>query len=177
MKGVTLDTNKSKYHIHKKFVAVDVFEKLKNSIMDQDFPWRKRDQSTGWDHMYFTYNFYSYMNPSSDLYEPYIIPLLKQLEAKAPIQVRANMFISDLFKASSWHCDYDFKCTTAILYLNDCDGGTELKINNKIIFIKAVANQMLVFDTDVKHRAITSKKESLRYVINFNYFTKGDECI
>jgi hypothetical protein len=57
--------------------------------------------------------------------------------------------------------------------LNDCDGGTELKINNKPIFIKAVANKMLVFDTSIFHRAITSKKEPLRYVLNFNYFSPG----
>ena len=80
------------------------------------------------------------------------------------------MFISALFKTSGWHRDYDFKCKTAILYLNDCDGGTELKINNKITFIKADANKMLVFDTPILHRAITSKKEPIRYVINFNYF-------
>jgi len=159
-----------KHKIIKKFLAIEFFEKIKHIIMEPDFPWRKRDHSTGWDHMYFTYCFYNYMNSQSEIYAPYIIPILKKLEAEAPIQVRANMFISALFKASSWHCDYTFKCKTAILYLNDCDGGTELKINNKTIFIKAVANQMLVFDTDVKHRGITSKKEPLRYIINFNYF-------
>ena len=161
-----------KYQIHKNFLTIDDFEKFKNLIMDQDFPWRRRDHMTYStnDKMYFTYSFYSYMRPSSDLYEPYIIPLLKKLKAKAPIQVRANMTISDLYKASGWHTDLDFKCKSAILYLNDCDGGTELKINNKIIFIKAVANQIVVFDTDVKHRGITSKKEPLRYIINFNYF-------
>ena len=161
-----------KYRIIKKFLTIEAFEHIKFIIKEPDFPWRRRDHSTGWDHMYFTYCFYNHMNSQSEIYGPHIIPILKKLEAEAPIQVRANMFISALFKASSWHCDYTFKCKTAILYLNDCDGGTELKINNKTIFIKAVANQMLVFDTDVKHRAITSKKEPIRYVINFNYFTK-----
>ena len=122
------------------------------------------------DAMYFNYCFYNHMRPSSPLYEPYIIPLLKKLKAEAPIQVRANMTISDLYKASGWHTDYDFKCKTAILYLNECDGGTELKINNKITLIKAEANKMLIFDTSVLHRAVTSKKEPIRYVINFNYF-------
>ena len=113
------------------------------------------------------------MIPLSDLYPLYIIPILKKLHAEAPLQIRANMLVSGLFKASRWHVDYEFKCKTAIFYLNDCDGGTELKINNKIIFIKADANKMLVFDTDVLHRALTSKKEPIRYVINFNYFTSA----
>ena len=120
--------------------------------------------------MYFTHNFYSQMNLKSEFYESYIIPILGDLKAQAPLQVRANMFVSKLFKKSGWHTDYDFNCKTAILYLNDCDGGTELKINNKIVFIKADANKMLIFDTLVPHRAVTSKKEPIRYVVNFNYF-------
>tara|TARA_R100001244_G_scaffold34838_1_gene32121 strand:+ start:228 stop:716 length:489 start_codon:yes stop_codon:yes gene_type:complete len=161
-----------KYQTHKKFLTTDFFEKIKNSVMDQDFPWRKRDHMTLSDKMYFNHCFYNHMKSQSDLYEPYIIPILKKLHAEAPIQIRANMFISALFKTSGWHRDYDFKCKTAILYLNDCDGGTELKINNKIIFIKADANKMLIFDTPILHRVITSKEEPIRYIINFNYFTQ-----
>ena len=163
-----------KYQIHEKFLPIDFFEKIRNLIMDQDFAWRRRDHMTHNtnDKMYFTYGFYNKMRPLSEWYVPYIIPILKKLDAAAPIEVRANMFVSALFKASGWHCDHGFPCKTAILYLNDCDGGTELKINNKIIFIKAEANKMLVFDTNVLHRAITSKEEPIRYVINFNHFVK-----
>jgi hypothetical protein len=160
------------YQIHKNFLAPDVFEKIKNLIMDQDFPWRRRDHmQLDTDAMYFNYCFYNKMIATSENYEPHIIPILKKLNAVAPIQIRANMSISALFKTSGWHTDYSFKSKTAILYLNDCDGGTELKTNNKITFIKADANKMLVFDTPILHRAITSKKEPIRYIINFNYFT------
>ena len=113
-----------KYQIHKKFLAADFFKKLKNVILHEDFPWRRRESMTPdpEDKMYFNYNFYNRMNSRSEFYEPYIIPILKKLETKAPLQIRANMFISSLFKASGWHTDYLFKCKTAILYLNDCDG-------------------------------------------------------
>ena len=169
---------KMKYKTYKNFLAPDLFEKIKNLIMDQDFPWRRRDHMTGnnpTDKMYFTYSFYNEMAPKSDFYAPYIIPILQKLQAKAPLQIKANMFISSLFKASKWHQDYNFKSKTAILYLNDCDGGTQLmppdpKTNNKIAFIKADANKMLVFDTPILHRGLTSKKEPVRYIINFNYF-------
>ena len=167
--------NDKKVAVHENFLDTDFFEKIKNIILYQDFPWRRRDHMTLLnvsDSMYFTFAFYNSMNSTSDLYEPYIIPILQKLEAEAPIQVRANMTISALYKKCEWHRDYNFKCKTAILYLNDCDGGTELKIDNKISFIKADANKMLIFDTDVLHRAITSKKQPARYIINLNYFTK-----
>ena len=165
------------YKTYKNFLAPDVFEKIKNLVMEKDFPWRRRDQMTSNiidgvnDKMYFTYSFYNDMMVTSEFYEPYITPILKKLEAVAPLQVRANMYISALFNISGWHSDYDFKCKTAILYLNDCDGGTELKIDNKITFIKADANKMLIFDTPILHRGTTSKKEPVRYIINFNYFS------
>ena len=109
------------------------------------------------------------------MYEPYIIPILRKLKVRAPLQVRANLTINALFTKSTFHCDYDFPCKSAILYLNDSEGGTELKINNEIIFIQAKANKMLVFDTEVNHRAVTSTQEPLRYIINFNYY-ESDEA-
>ena len=159
------------YQIHKNFLDIEFFEKIKNLIMDQDFPWRRRDRMTkDDDKMYFNHCFYNHMIPLSDLYPLYIIPILKKLHAEAPLQIRANMLVSGLFKASRWHVDYEFKCKTAIFYLNDCDGGTELNIDDKIIFVKAEANKMLVFDTPIFHRAVTSQKALVRYIINFNYF-------
>ena len=32
-----------KYKIHKKFLNFDFFKKIQNSVLDQDFPWRRRD--------------------------------------------------------------------------------------------------------------------------------------
>lgn len=165
-----------KYEIHKKFLDTDSFEEIKNTITNQDFPWRRRDHMAGNnDKMYFTYNFYNEMEVSSGLYKPHILPILQKLEAAAPVEVRANMSISELYEVSSWHCDYKFKCKSAILYLNSCDGGTELKINDETVFIKSDANKILIFDSDVLHRGITSKKEPIRYIINFNYFSYINE--
>jgi len=164
-----------KYQTYKKFLSIDFFEKIKNLIMNPDFPWRRKDSmihDAKDGQIYFSYYFYNFFLPKSEFYASYIIPILKKLKAEAPIQVRSNMFVSALFKASDWHRDYEFPCKSAILYLNDCDGGTELKINNKITFIKAEANKMLVFDTPILHRPITSQQEPIRYIINFNYFTK-----
>ena len=35
-----------KYQVHKNFLAIDFFEKIKNLVMNQDFPWRRRDLMT-----------------------------------------------------------------------------------------------------------------------------------
>ena len=168
--------------IIKNFLDKDFFKDLQNLITQSEFPWFQRKtmvEGTTDNLGYFTHSFYNNNRINCDTYFRYIIPILNKLNLKAVVEVRANLTPSVFFKDenSDFHIDNNFNCKTAILYLNDCDGGTELKINDKIIFIKADANKMLVFDTGVLHRAVTSKKEPIRYIINFNYFTKGNECI
>jgi len=101
-----------------------------------------------------------------------IVEFLKQLEVKALIEARVHMFISEFFKGkpSEWHIHYPFKAKTSILYLNTCDSGTELKINDEKIFIKQEANTMLIFDSDIYHRGTPSTEDDIRYLINFSYF-------
>ena len=71
------------YQIHKNFLATDFFEKLKNVVLHNDFPWRRRESMTpdNKDGIYFTHCFYNNMNLKSEFYEPYIIPILKKLHA------------------------------------------------------------------------------------------------
>lgn len=159
------------FEIKKNFLEKEQFTKLKELITEQDFPWRIRGEMTPGDtSYYFNFSFYNYQDVNSPLYTDYILPIFNQLESKAVIQARANMFLSDLFTISGWHTDYDFKCKTAILYLNSCDGGTHFKINGKTKFIEAEENQIVIFDSNIEHRAVTSKNCSIRYIINLNYF-------
>tara|TARA_Y100000114_G_C11616606_1_gene257680 strand:+ start:140 stop:637 length:498 start_codon:yes stop_codon:yes gene_type:complete len=156
------------------FLPVEQFDELQNLILDSDFPWRVREnmvEDIKDDNLYFTYGFFNNNNVTSELYPRYIIPILEKLKCMAPIQVRANMFLNKIFDRSGWHIDYNSNNTTAILYLNDCDGGTELKINNKIEFVKAEKNKLLTFPSNTTHRARTSTDVDRRYIMNFNYFT------
>ena len=109
---------------------------------------------------------------SSQYYNQYILPILNQLEVKAPIEVRANLSPSCFYKknACDFHVDRDYDSKTAILYLNDCNGGTEFKINNKIELVKAEENKIVIFDTNTQHRGTKSTDQDFRYIINFNYF-------
>lgn len=159
------------FELKKNFLEKEEFIRLKELIMDPDFPWRIRGEMTpGDENYYFNFSFYNYQDVNSPYYTDYILPILKKLESKAVIQARANMFLSNLFNKSGWHTDYDFKCKTAILYVNSCDGGTDFKIKGKTKFIQAEENQIVVFDSNIEHRAVTSKNCSIRYIINLNYF-------
>ena len=166
-----------KYEVRKNFLNSLVFLQLQDLIIKNDFPWFKRNyqapNKNKIDLGYFTHSFYNNNIITSKYYESYILPILKQLNARSIIEVRANLTPSVFYleRASAFHCDYKIKSSkTAILYLNNCNGGTEIKIDNKIEFIKAEENKILIFDSDIEHRGVVSKDTDFRYILNFNYF-------
>jgi hypothetical protein len=154
------------------FLPIEEFKKLQNLIFHLDFPWRIRQSMTDLDkNIYFTYSFFNHYKVNSDFYEEYIIPILTKLKCVSPMEIRANMFLNKLFDKSGWHTDFNFNNLTAILYLNNCNGGTELQFNGKIKFIKATENKMIVFSSNTKHRVCTSTDVDRRYILNFNYYS------
>jgi|TARA_R110000803_G_scaffold192035_1_gene254772 hypothetical protein len=162
----------------KNFLPQNYFDDLKKLILFPDFTWYKREGMTpnsNIDLGYFTHSFYTRFQATSNMYTKFIIPILDQLNASSVIDVRANMFPSVFYKKqkAEFHVDCTFKnFKTAILYINNCDGGTELFINKKVKFTKAEENKILIFDGDVPHRGTVSKKTDFRYIINFNYYEK-----
>ena len=157
------------------FLDKDFFQKLQILITSTkyDFAWyqiKTMVVNTTNNLGYFTHSFYNNNTINSNYYSEYITPILNKLNAKAVIEVRSNLFPSVFFKKSDFHIDNNFNCKTAILYLNTCDGGTEFKINDKIEFIKSEENKIVIFNSNIEHRAVTSKNADFRYIINFNYF-------
>jgi hypothetical protein len=158
-------------NIIKNFLPENQFKEIKEKILNNDFPWRIRNSMTDTDkNIYFTYSFFNDYEITSELYRPHILPILKKLNILAPIQIRTNLILNKLFDKSGWHVDYNYDSTTAILYLNTCNGGTEFKINNEIKFVNAEENKIVIFPAKTEHRGCTSTDSERRYIINFNYF-------
>ena len=157
------------------FLDAAFFNDLKNFIMESEFSWFQRKTmvvGTTDNLGYFTHSFYNNNQINCDAYFKYIIPILKKLNSKAVVEVRANLAPSCFLKkdACAFHIDNSYKCKTAILYLNTCDGGTEFKINDEIKFIKSEENKIVIFNSDIEHRATKSTNVDFRYILNFNYF-------
>ena len=60
------------------------------------------------------------------------------------------------------------KFTTSIFYVNTCNGYTELKDGTKI---ESVANRLVSFPADTRHRSVSQTDEQRRLVININYLS------
>jgi len=161
--------------ITKNFLDKNFFKDLQKLVTKSEFAWFQRKTmvaGTTNNLGYFTHSFYNDNRINCDTYFKYIIPILEKLNSKAVIEVRANLTPSVFFKDKNcdFHTDNNFNCKTAILYLNTCDGGTEFKIDNKLKFIQSEENKIVIFDSNIEHRATTSQNSDFRYILNFNYF-------
>ena len=110
--------------------------------------------------------------PTSGIYESHFFPILERLNVHTLTRIRVNLNprLTEPF-FTTFHTDVSDldveEFTTSIFYINTCNGYTELEDGTKI---ENVANRLLTFPLNTKHRGVTQTDEQTRVVINFNYF-------
>jgi hypothetical protein len=95
----------------------------------------------------------------------------EKLNIKIPLKMKLNMsFCGSLNRVNSFHTDVfhleNIKYETAILYLNDNDGGTLLEDGT---FINSKANRCVIFDGHTKHAPVSQTNTKKRLVLNYNF--------
>ena len=98
-----------------------------------------------------------------------VIPILKKLEVRSLIRIKANLLVrNSKIIQHGFHTDNTFnEATTAIYYVNSNNGYTEFEDGTKV---ESVANRLVTFPSSVKHSGTTCTNSPTRIVINFNYF-------
>ena len=102
-----------------------------------------------------------------------LFPIIGRIKPMAIWRIKANLQLhgGEAYK-SNWH--YDFtgdgypveNMETAIYYVNSNNGYTEFNDCK----VESVANRMVFFPSNTKHRGVNATNVKARYVINFNYF-------
>lgn len=154
------------------FLPEEQFAFLQEQMFHYSFPWYYHPGTSDsvaeniYD-FHFVHAFYVNNSWSSDL-AGLLNPVIQLIKPKAIVRIKANFTTpaTEQFP-SGWHTDYDFKCTTAVMYINDNDGYTEFENGDKV---ESVANRFVTFDSRTRHRAVNATNSSERVVINFNYF-------
>jgi hypothetical protein len=160
------------YKIIDNFLKEDEFKNLQKIIMSQHFPWFFQKQQTELqpsDDYFFSHLFYKNNKINSNYYE-IIFPVLEKLNCKALSEVRANLTPNkNKHDMSNWHTDRVYQCYTSVFYINSNNGYTLLSEIDKIK-IESIENRILIFDSTIKHAAVSQTDTANRVVINFNYF-------
>lgn len=118
------------------------------------------------DGYYFIHEFYKHNQIKSN-YFPILEPVLKILEPKALIRIKANLYPgSPTLVEHGQHVDYVFKHNAFILYINTNNGFTRFGENK----IDSIRNRGLSFDGSKEHNSTNCTDQNYRININFSYF-------
>ena len=152
------------------FLPIQVFQDIKSSIINNEFPWYYQEQVTGVDDkestFYFTHIFYNNFAQNSTWYEN-IRPLVKRLELTKLIRVKGNFYPNlGIPIENEPHVDYKFENKAAVFYLNTNNGYTILKDGTKI---ESIENRILFFNGNEIHTSTHCTDKKYRANINFNY--------
>jgi hypothetical protein len=152
-------------------------DKLTSSILHFEFPWYYQEtvafgsnssqtEENHLDNFYHTHMVYDRFRPNSEIFEQFI-PFLQKLNVNSLIRIKINKYPkTNKIYTHAKHIDYDFVHSGCVLYLNSCDGYTQVK-NKKV---SSVENRVLLFDPSTEHTTTTCTDARFRLTVNFNFY-------
>lgn len=164
---------KIKHNIVDNFLPKENFIRVKELLLSNDFPWFYYKNITFGNEskgplFYMSHAFYNNNQPNSSSYNFLKENLLKFMNIKSLIRVKANFYPNQSIKEiNEMHKDYEFKHKGAIFSINTNNGGTLLKDGTKI---DSIENRMLFFDPSIEHDSENCTDQKVRINININYF-------
>ena len=158
------------------FLSADDFLKIKNTLMDDSFPWFLNDyvllksNPNDLDNFQFVHNFYIDDVVWSNYFD-ILSPILKKIDPLTILRIKANLIPKNIKNIEhGMHFDIkDPKVTTAVFYVNDNNGYTLFKDDEKIY---SKENRIAIFPSNTLHSGSACTDEKVRIVININYIEK-----
>ena len=175
--------------IEDNFLDQEEFDKLQELMIGSNcwppFTWVYTagiDSKDDVDKFQFIHTFYNTHMPQSSFMNE-LNPILELIKAISLLRIKANLLTrTPNIIENAFHQDIDSfddenrktifpeklkQWTTSIFYMNTNNGYTEFEDGTKV---ESVANRMVTFPGDMKHRGTSCTNEKTRVVINFNYF-------
>jgi hypothetical protein len=155
------------------FLGEKEFKELYDFMMGPWMPWAYNDalltnvdDSSMYDFQ-FVHTFYKDHKPHSDLLSK-LDPIMSKINPAAVLRIKANLNprTDNLYLHGAHRDVEDYKCTTALFYINTNDGYTIFEDGTKV---ESVANRFVFFDSTMKHAGTSCTDQKIRVVINFNY--------
>ena len=166
------------YKIINNFLEKDNFLKLQEYLFSKDILWNHlfygHNKEIGKPGIgFYIYEIYKEYQPVSEIFNKFILNIMKKLKAISIIYVRANLIIhKNKEESCDWHVDnMGSNSKTAVFYMNNCNGYTVLKLNNnEEIKVSSEENKILIFDKDILHKVVGQTNIEKRIVLNINYY-------
>lgn len=150
-----------------KVLKKEIFKPIQKLLMGNEFPWFYENKQVEKDSS-FLFHYFHYKHIINSDYFKIIEPILNYLDPVSLILVRANLLLNRTKSDSNYHTDVNnLKSKTAIFYINTNNGYTEFYDGTKV---DCVENRIVIFPSELAHKAVAQTDTDQRIVININYF-------
>ena len=160
------------------FLEQTAFDELQTFMMSDDIFWIYNstiDYPDDVNKFMFVHMFYDTKQHRYPFAEK-MQPILEIINPISCFRIKANLLTKtpDIVE-NEFHVDLPMpkeklkQWTTSIFYVNTNNGYTKFEDGTKV---ESVANRMVIFPSNLKHKGTSCTDEKIRVVINFNYFSK-----
>ena len=156
------------YELIDNFLEPKDLKKIQDLFLGRKIAWNCSDGIVlpGDGAFQFIHVLYSNYAPASPFFNE-LAPIWQKIDPCSIVRSKANLTMKTVeHDKSAYHTDVD-NCITAIYYVNTNNGYTEFQNGMKV---DSIENRIVIFDSNEKHRAVTTTDTARRVVINFNYF-------
>ena len=156
------------YELIDNFLEPKDLKKIQDLFLGRKIAWNCSDGIVlpGDGAFQFIHVLYSNYAPASPFFNE-LAPIWQKIDPCSIVRSKANLTMQTVeHDKSAYHSDVD-NCITAIYYVNTNNGYTEFQNGMKV---DSIENRIVIFDSNEKHRAVTTTDTARRVVINFNYF-------
>ena len=156
------------YELIDNFLEPKDLKKIQDLFLGRKIAWNCSDGIVlpGDGAFQFFHVLYSNYAPASPFFNE-LAPIWQKIDPCSIVRSKANLTMKTVeHDKSAYHSDVD-NCITAIYYVNTNNGYTEFQNGMKV---DSIENRIVIFDSNEKHRAVTTTDTARRVVINFNYF-------
>ena len=157
----------------------DIFlQGIQNQNENTFIPWKFKDvidEKNDVDKFQFIHSFYSNSSHEQSQHANILNPIFELLQPISIFKIKANLLTrTPEIVENKLHVDMrdltaeqTRQWTTSIFYINTNNGYTKFENGTKV---ESVANRMISFPTNMKHKGTSCTDEKIRVVINFNYY-------
>ena len=156
------------YELIDNFLEPKDLKKIQDLFLGRKIAWNCSDGIVlpGDGAFQFIHVLFSNYAPASPFFNE-LAPIWQKIDPCSIVRSKANLTMKTVeHDKSAYHSDVD-NCITAIYYVNTNNGYTEFQNGMKV---DSIENRIVIFDSNERHRAVTTTDTARRVVINFNYF-------
>ena len=166
--------DKNDYEVIDNFLEIDDFNRIKDVLMGEYFPWYFNDfvvneEKKELNQYQFIHSFYMHHQPTSNYFE-ILSPIISKIKPVGLLRIKSNLNPrAENHIEHGYHVDYENSLSnqrTAVFYINTNNGYTLFEDGTKV---ESVENRFVSFKTSMNHTGSTCTNKNARVLINFNY--------